>query len=98
MIAPLMRRRGFSLLFAVIQLAGAAQLLVLPPVEGFDETAHYSYIREIADTHLPSLWPQHDRDDRRRISLLGVGLLTKAFFLPIGTGVFLYLICRSMVV
>jgi hypothetical protein len=47
-----MRRRGFSLLFAAILLAGAAQLLVLPPFEGFDETAHYSYIREIADTHL----------------------------------------------
>ena len=45
-----MRRRGFSLLFAAILLAGAAQLLVLPPFEGFDETAHYSYIREIADT------------------------------------------------
>jgi len=46
-----MRRRGFSLLFAAILLAGAAQLLVLPPFEGFDETAHYSYIREIADTY-----------------------------------------------
>ena len=47
-----MRRRGFFPLFAAILLAGAAQLLVLPPFEGFDETAHYSYIREIADTHL----------------------------------------------
>src|SRR5262245_21607372 len=45
-----MRGRGFSLLFAAALLAGIAQLLVLPPFEGFDETAHYSYIREIADT------------------------------------------------
>src|SRR5262245_17037745 len=51
MIARLVRRRGFSLLLAAVILAGAAQLLVLPPFEGFDETAHYSYIREIADTH-----------------------------------------------
>ena len=43
-------RRGFILLLGAVVLVGLAQLLVLPPFEGFDETAHYSYIREIADT------------------------------------------------
>src|SRR5215218_10356142 len=46
-----MYNRGFFLLAAAMVLAGMSQLLVLPPFEGFDETAHYSYIREIADTH-----------------------------------------------
>src|SRR6185369_2248324 len=57
-IARLMRRRGFFPLFAAILLAGAAQLLVLPPFEGFDETAHYSYIREIADTRTIPIFGQ----------------------------------------
>lgn len=33
---------------------GVAQNLFLPPFEGFDETAHFSYIKEIADT---GRWP-----------------------------------------
>jgi hypothetical protein len=45
-----MRSRGVVLLAAAVLLVGIAQMLVLPPFEGFDETAHYSYIREIADT------------------------------------------------
>ena len=45
-----MHSRGFAPLFAAIVFVGLAQLLVLPPFEGFDETAHYSSIREIADT------------------------------------------------
>lgn len=46
-----MRSRSFVALAAAVLLVGIAQLLVLPPFEGFDETAHYSYIREIADTY-----------------------------------------------
>jgi hypothetical protein len=45
-----MRTRGFFLLTTAVLLVGIAQLLVLPPFEGFDETAHYSYVLEIADT------------------------------------------------
>ena len=45
-----MRTRGFFLLTTAVLLIGIAQLLVLPPFEGFDETAHYSYVLEIADT------------------------------------------------
>src|SRR5437868_12356123 len=46
-----MRNRTIFLLTTAIVLFGVSQILVLPPFEGFDETAHYSYIREIADTH-----------------------------------------------
>jgi hypothetical protein len=45
-----MRSRDVILLTVAVVLVGVAQLLVLPPFEGFDETAHYSYIREVADT------------------------------------------------
>jgi hypothetical protein len=51
-------RRGFVLLIAAVVLVGLAQLLVLPPFEGFDETAHYSYIREIADTRTIPIFGQ----------------------------------------
>jgi hypothetical protein len=30
---------------------GIAHVSILPPWEGFDETAHYSYLQEVADTH-----------------------------------------------
>lgn len=43
-------RRSGALLLAATALVGLAWILVLPPFEGFDETAHYSSIREIADT------------------------------------------------
>ena len=36
------------LLLAVL-LAGLGWLALLPPWEGFDEAAHYSYIQQIAD-------------------------------------------------
>src|ERR1044072_2726250 len=36
-------------------LIGLAQVALLPPWEGFDETAHFSYVAQIADT---GTWPQ----------------------------------------
>ena len=48
-----------SALAAIVLLAasfflGAAAILVTPPFEGADETAHYSYIQQLADTgHAP---------------------------------------------
>jgi hypothetical protein len=47
-----------ALLLAAL-LIGLAQIALLPPWEGFDETAHFSYIQQIADT---GRWPQ--RGDR----------------------------------
>jgi hypothetical protein len=44
------RRRVGALLLAATLLIGIAWILVTPPFEGFDETAHYSSLREIADT------------------------------------------------
>ncbi len=38
------------LLLAGIYLIGLAHIAVLPPFEGFDETGHYSYLRQIALT------------------------------------------------
>ena len=43
-----------ALLFASL-LIGLAQVALLPPWEGFDETAHFSYVQQIADT---GTWPQ----------------------------------------
>jgi hypothetical protein len=45
------RRAGLAtwLLFATITLLGVAVIAVLPPWEGFDETAHWSSIQEISD-------------------------------------------------
>lgn len=42
-------RRSAALLLAATLLIGVAWILVLPPFEGFDETAHYSSLLEIAD-------------------------------------------------
>jgi hypothetical protein len=38
-------------LFTGHLLLGVAHIAILPPWEGFDETAHYSYLQQIADTH-----------------------------------------------
>ena len=38
------------LAFVGLLLMGIGFLAVLPPFEGFDETAHYSSLRQIADT------------------------------------------------
>ena len=37
-------------------LFGLFQILTLPPFEGFDEPAHYSYIQQVA---LTGKWPCH---------------------------------------
>jgi hypothetical protein len=42
--------RAFRPLAAGCLLLGVAHIALLPPWEGFDETAHYSYIQELADT------------------------------------------------
>ncbi len=38
------------LLLLAVALAGVAHIAFLPPFEGFDETSHFSYIQQIADT------------------------------------------------
>lgn len=45
-----MRKLEFILLALAILLIAVGFLAVLPPFEGFDETAHYSVIQQIADT------------------------------------------------
>jgi len=45
-----MRKSDFILLVSAILLIAVGFLAVLPPFEGFDETAHYSSIQQIADT------------------------------------------------
>jgi hypothetical protein len=43
-----------GLLLAAVAFLGLAQIAFLPPWEGFDETAHWSYIQQLADTgHSP---------------------------------------------
>jgi hypothetical protein len=44
-----------ALLLAGALLLGFAQIALLPPWEGFDETAHYSYIQQLAET---GRWPR----------------------------------------
>ena len=38
------------LLLLAVALAGVAHVAFLPPFEGFDETNHFSYIQQMADT------------------------------------------------
>lgn len=49
--APIGSSRGlaFGLLIA-IALTGLGWLMLMPPFEGFDETAHYSYVQQLWDT------------------------------------------------
>ena len=42
--------RATTLILLAVALLGFAHIAFLPPFEGFDETAHLSYIQEIADT------------------------------------------------
>lgn len=43
-----------GLLLAAVAFVGAAHIAFLPPWEGFDESAHWSYIQELSDTgHAP---------------------------------------------
>jgi hypothetical protein len=52
-----------ALLLAAL-LTGIGWVAVLPPWEGFDEEAHYSYIQEIADTkHVPVYRQSHVSSD-----------------------------------
>jgi len=46
----LFSRSIFLLIFGYL-LLGVAHIALLPPWEGFDETAHYSYLQQITDTH-----------------------------------------------
>jgi len=50
------RNLAVASLLAASLLIGIAQLAVLPPFEGFDEAAHYSYIEEVAET---GNWPRY---------------------------------------
>jgi len=44
-------RRAFALAYLLFLLGiGIGYISITPPFEGFDETAHYSSLREIADT------------------------------------------------
>jgi hypothetical protein len=54
----------FFLAFSL--LMGLAQVFLLPPWEGFDETAHFSYIQQIAESHtLPinGAWLSYEIDE-----------------------------------
>ncbi len=51
------------LLLAAVALIGLAHTALLPPWEGFDETAHWSYVQELADTGRP---PQYGVDGLSR--------------------------------
>src|SRR5215210_5126030 len=44
-----------TLLLTATLLIGFAQIALLPPWEGFDESAHYSYIQQLAET---GRWPR----------------------------------------
>jgi len=52
---PKSRRAIVSTLLLATLLLGLAQVALLPPWEGFDETAHFSYVQQIADI---GTWPQ----------------------------------------
>src|SRR5690349_2331543 len=51
---PRMRFGAFALLAGTL-LIGFAQILLLPPWEGFAETAHYSYVQQLSET---GYWPR----------------------------------------
>ncbi len=47
-------RAATMLLLTAVFLLGVAHVAILPPFEGYDETAHWSYIQQLADTgHVP---------------------------------------------
>ena len=52
-----MRRSGFGVVGVLLLgslLVGLAHVALLPPFEGFDETGHYSYLQQLAET---GRWP-----------------------------------------
>lgn len=58
--------RSILLLLAGSLLIGLAHVALLPPFEGFDETAHYSYIQQLAQT---GRWPQRGNAVSREIDV-----------------------------
>jgi len=46
-------RKLILLILAAVFLAGVGACLILPPFEGADETAHWSYLQELADRRHP---------------------------------------------
>jgi hypothetical protein len=59
------------ILFAVF-MAGVAHVAALPPFEGFDEVAHWSYIQQIADEGRIPIYGQ-DPARRSRVSRITAG-------------------------
>jgi 4-amino-4-deoxy-L-arabinose transferase-like glycosyltransferase len=55
MTFPTAQRAIAALLLLSSLLLGLAQAALLPPFEGFDETGHYSYIQQVAET---GQWPR----------------------------------------
>ena len=51
-LAPRLRSAPLAtwLILSAVALAGVAHIALLPPWEGYDEFAHYSYVQQIADT------------------------------------------------
>ena len=64
-------RLSVALLLLASLLVGLGHIALLPPFEGFDETAHYSYIQQVAET---GTWPRRggrmskDVDDYLKIA------------------------------
>lgn len=54
-MAAIIQRSAILVLLAGSLLIGLAQAVLLPPFEGFDETMHYSYIQQLAQT---GRWPR----------------------------------------
>src|SRR3954469_18472447 len=63
--------RTVALLLTASLLLGLGHIALLPPWEGFDETGHYSYIQQVAET---GRWPRRadmmskDIDDYLKIA------------------------------
>lgn len=61
LLAP---RAVTALLLLSSLLLGLAQTALLPPFEGFDETGHYSYIQQVAET---GRWPRRGETTSRYV-------------------------------
>src|SRR5262245_26840722 len=57
MSVPTSPRALVALLLLSSLVLGLAHIALLPPFEGFDETGHYSYIQQVAET---GHWPRRD--------------------------------------
>lgn len=59
--------RGFSVCLLAIYVIGCAYIAMLPPWEGYDEVAHYSYAQELAESgRMPRLGSAYLSDDVER--------------------------------